>query len=437
MPTQSSRERLAAALARIDDSAGEGARACLTVYREQATAAADAADARARAGISLGVLDGAIVTIKDLFDVAGEVTRAGSKLLAEEAKPAEADAPAVRRLRAGGAVIVAKTNMSEFAFSGVGANPHFGTPGNPADRKRVPGGSSSGAAVAAADGICEIAIGTDTGGSTRIPAALCGVVGFKPSRQRISTAGAFPLSQSLDSIGPIARSVAECAKADRVLADAVMAGDDYAPPEPTPLAGLRIGIAQGLPLENLDDTVGKRFPAAIDRLERAGARLSNEKLPLLDGQAQVNSRGGVLPAEAFTVHRDRLDRRGEVIDPNVRGRLERARNIGAADYIAMVNERAALIRAMDARLADIDVLAMPTTPIVAPTMDEVVSPENFARKNAMLLRNTAIVNFFDLCAISLPLPRDGGLPVGLMLIVRNGHDHRLFRIAAAVEKLFA
>ena len=175
---------------------------------------------RARAGISLGPLDGAIVTIKDLFDVAGEVTRAGSKVLAEEGKPAAADAPVVQRLRAAGAVIVAKTNMSEFAFTGIGINPHYGTPGNPADRARVPGGSSSGAAVAAADGMCEIAIGSDTGGSCRIPAALCGVVGFKPSRQRIPTDGVFPLSLSLDSIGSLARSVAGCAKAD-----AVMAGD--------------------------------------------------------------------------------------------------------------------------------------------------------------------------------------------------------------------
>jgi aspartyl-tRNA(Asn)/glutamyl-tRNA(Gln) amidotransferase subunit A len=431
MSSMSARDRLEAALAKIDDSNGEGARACLTVYREAARAAAAAADARARAGNSLGALDGTIVSIKDLFDVAGEVTRAGSKLLAEEGTPAASDASVVRALRRSGAVIVAKTNMTEFAFSGVGINPHYGTPGNPADRNRVPGGSSCGAAVAAADGLCEIAIGTDTGGSTRIPGALCGVVGFKPSRQRISTAGAFPLSQSLDSIGPIARSVTACAKAD-----AVMAGDEYAAFDPAPLAGLRIGIGQGLPLENLDQTVAKRFPDAIDRLERAGTRLSNEKLALLDGMARVNSRGGVLPVEAFTVHRDRLDRRGDALDQNVRTRLERARGIAAADYIEMVNERAALIRAMDARLADIDVLAMPTTPIVAPTIAEMAAPEIFARKNAMLLRNTAIVNFFDLCAISLPLPRAGGLPAGLMLIVRNGADHRLFRIAAAIERLF-
>ena len=426
------RERLAVALARIDDPAGEGARACLTVYRQQATAAADAADARARDGISLSPLDGVIVSIKDLFDVTGEVTRAGSKILAEEGKPALADAPVVRSLRRGGAVIVAKTNMSEFAFSGVGANPHYGTPGNPADRARVPGGSSSGAAVAAADGMCEIAIGTDTGGSTRIPAALCGVVGFKPSRQRISTAGAFPLSTSLDSIGPVARSVADCAKAD-----AVMAGEEYAALEPAPLAGLRVGIAQGLPLENLDETVGKRFAAGIDILEKAGARLSNEKLPLLDAMMAVYARGGILPPEAFTLHRDRLDRRGEAFDQNVRTRLERARNVSAADYIGMVHERDALIKAMNARLAEIDVLAMPTTPMVAPTIAEMASPDVFARKNAMLLRNTSIINFFDLTAISLPLPRQSGLPAGLMLIARNGQDHRLFRIAAAVERLFA
>src|SRR5664279_6004177 len=285
MTELSTHDRLAAALERIDDLRGEGMRACLTVYREAARGAADAADVRAHAGISLGPLDGAIVTIKDLFDVAGEVTRAGSKVLAEEGKPAAADAPVVHRLRAAGAVIVAKTNMTEFAFSGVGINPHYGTPGNPADRKRIPGGSTSGGAVAVADGLCEIAIGSDTGGSLRIPAALCGLVGFKPSRQRISIACVFPLAQSIDSVGPIARTVIGVAKAD-----AVMAGDEFKPLEPAPLANLRIGIAQGMPLENLDETVAKRFPQVIDLLERAGARLSNEKLALLDGMVRVNSR---------------------------------------------------------------------------------------------------------------------------------------------------
>jgi aspartyl-tRNA(Asn)/glutamyl-tRNA(Gln) amidotransferase subunit A len=430
MNRESACDRLEAALARIDDPAGEGARACLTVYRESARAAAQAADARAKAGISLSPLDGAIVSIKDLFDVAGEVTRAGSKVLAEEGAPVTSDAAVVRRLRRAGAVIVAKTNMTEFAYSGVGVNPHFGTPGNPADRARVPGGSSAGGAVAVADAMCEIAIGSDTGGSTRIPAALCGIVGFKPSRQRVPTAGAFPLSFTLDSIGPMARSVAECAAAD-----AVMAGDELRPLERTPLANLRIGVAQGLPLDRLDDSVAKRFPAALDRLENAGVRFSAEKLPLLDQMTQVNAKGGILPAEAFAIHRDRLARRGEIIDTNVRLRLERAQKIAAADYIDMLRERAALVGAMDARLADLDVLAMPTTPIVAPLLSEVDKPDDFVRKNALLLRNTTIWNFFDCCAISLPLPRDGGLPAGLMLVARNGHDHRLLRIAAAVERL--
>jgi aspartyl-tRNA(Asn)/glutamyl-tRNA(Gln) amidotransferase subunit A len=432
MKPTSARERLDLALGRIDDPKGEGARACLTVYREQAKAAADAADARAKAGISLGPLDGTIVSIKDLFDIAGEVTRVGSRIFAEEGKPAAADAPAVHRLRAGGAIIVAKTNMSEFAYTGVGANPHFGTPGNPADRKRVPGGSSSGAAVAAADGMCEVAIGTDTGGSCRIPGALCGVVGYKPSRQRIPTDGAFPLSYSIDSIGPIARSVETCAKAD-----AVMAAEQFTSSEPALLAGLRIGVVQGSPLENLDDTVAKRFSGAMAQLGKAGARVSDEKLSLLDDMAQVNSKGGVQPAEAFAIHRELLSRRADAIDPNVRVRLERARNVSAADYIDMVRERARLIRLMDLRFADVDILAWPTTPMVAPTLDEVAKADEFARKNAMLLRNTLIVNFFDLCAISLPIPRESGLPTGLMLVARNGHDQRLFRVAAAVERLFA
>jgi aspartyl-tRNA(Asn)/glutamyl-tRNA(Gln) amidotransferase subunit A len=432
MKPTSARDRLEAALGRIDDPKGEGARACLTVYRDHAKAAADAADARAKAGVSLGPIDGTIVSIKDLFDVAGEVTRAGSKVFAEEGKPAAADASVVRRLRAGGAVIVAKTNMSEFAYTGIGANPHFGTPGNPADRKRVPGGSSSGAAVAAADGMCEIAIGTDTGGSCRIPGALCGIVGYKPSRQRIPTQGAFPLSYSIDSIGPIARSVEACARAD-----AVMANETYVPLEPVPLAGLRFGVAEDYPLENLDETVGLKFSDAIARLNKAGAHISEEKLALLDEMAQVNSKGGVQPAEAFAIHRDLLSRRADAMDPNVSVRLERARNISAADYIDMVRERTRLIRMMDIRIADVDVLAWPTTPMVAPTMQEVAAPDEFARKNAMLLRNTVIVNFFDLCAISVPIPRGSGLPAGFMLVARNGQDQRLFRIAAAVERLFA
>lgn len=432
MSKTSVQERLADSLARIDDPAGEGARTCLTVYREAALAAAEASDARARAGISLGPLDGAIVSLKDLFDVAGEVTRAASKVLAEEGKVAVTDAPIVQRLRAAGAVIVAKTNMSEFAFTGIGINPHYGTPRNPADRARAPGGSSSGAGVSVADGMCEIGIGSDTGGSVRIPASLCGVVGFKPSKQRVPTEGAFPLSYSLDSIGPLAKTVAQCAQAD-----AVMANEAPWPLDPAPLTGLRFGVAQGLPLENLDETVGRRFPEALDRLEKAGVRLSYEKLPLFDDMTRVQSRASILVAEVYSIHSERFAQRGDEVDQIVRARVEKGRDILAADYVIATRARAALIRAMDARLRDVDVLVMPSTPTVAPRIDEVGDPKAFMTRNAMLLRNTTIANYFDLCAISLPLPRDGALPTGLMLYARNGQDRNLLRIAAAVERLFA
>src|SRR5262249_27853139 len=398
MRPTSSCERLEASLTRIDDPKGEGTRACLTVYREQAKAAAEAADARAKAGISVGPLDGTIVTIKDLFDVAGEITRAGSKVLAEEAKPAVADAPIVHRLRAAGAVIVAKTNMTEFAYSGIGSNPHFGTPGNPVDRKRVPGGSSSGAAVAAADGMCEVAVGTDTGGSTRIPAALCGIVGFKPTQSRVPTEGAFPLSFALDSIGPIAPTVADCARAD-----AVMAGEEPWSLEPAPLAGLRLGIPQGHPLTEFDATVTARFAAATAALARAGVRLSDEAIPYFDDMLRINATGGFAAAEAYAIHRERLATHGAAYDPNVRARIERGREMAAADYVAMARERATLVRAMDARAADLDALVLPTTPIVAPTIAEVSTRETFTARNVLLLRNTLIFNFFDMCAISVPL----------------------------------
>ncbi len=426
----SSRDRLEEALARIADPNGEGARACLTVYAGAARAAADAADARAKSSISLGPLDGAIVTIKDLFDVAGEPTRAGSRILAD-APPPKADAPIVRRLRAAGAVIVAKTNMTEFAFSGVGMNPHYGTPGNPADRARVPGGSSSGAAVATADRMCEIAIGTDTGGSTRIPAALCGIVGYKPSQWRVPTEGAFPLSYMLDSIGPLARTVADC-----VRADAVMAGEEPAVLQPAPVAGLRLGIPQGMLLTEWDNTVGTRFGAAKKKLTDAGVRLSDEPMPLFDAMIAVNAKGGFAPAEAYSIHREHLARRANEFDPNVRARIERGMKLSASDYVEMSRERVRLVRAMDARIAALDALVLPTTPITAPTIAEMEDTHTFNAKNMLLLRNTSTWNFFDMCAISLPIP-GSGLPAGLMLVARNGHDRRLFEIAAGIERLFA
>ncbi len=430
MPQTSSRDRLEACLARIADPAGEGSRAVLRVYAEAARAAADAADARRRDGVVLGPLDGRIFSIKDLFDVAGEVTTAGSKIL-RDAPKATAEAPAIARLRAAGAVIAAKTNMTEFAFSGVGINPHYGTPGNPADRSRIPGGSSSGGAVAVADGMSELTIGSDTGGSTRIPAAMCGIVGWKPSQHRVPTAGAFPLSYALDSIGPMAKTVADCAATD-----AVMAGEAPAALQAAPVAGLRLGIPRGLLLEGLDGQVAQAFEAALASLGAAGAALSDQDLtPLLDDMTAVNAKGGFAAAESFQIHRAWMDSRAADFDPRVRTRIDRGRAMTAADYVEMQRRRARLIQAMDARLADLDAVVLPTTPIAAPKIaDLVASDEAFTRANIALLRNTSVWNFFDCCAISLPLPVTG-LPVGLMLVARNGQDHRLLRIAAGVEAL--
>jgi aspartyl-tRNA(Asn)/glutamyl-tRNA(Gln) amidotransferase subunit A len=424
------RERLESALERIKDAEGDGARTFLTLYADTARADADAADRRVRDGSSLGPLDGVIVSIKDLFDVAGEPTRAGSRVL-EDAAPAAEDAAAVRRLRDAGAVIIGKTNMSEFAFTGVGANPHYGTPGNPADRARVPGGSSSGAGVAVADGMCEISIGTDTGGSTRIPAALCGVVGFKPSKYRVPTDGAFPLSHTLDSVGPIARSVEDCAKAN-----AVLAAEEPWPLQAYPLNGLKLGIASGLPLGDLDATVSSKFMAALSAVGGANAQLSEVETPLFDDMRQVNSTATIATVEAYELHRERLATRGNEMDPFIRARIEMGKAVSQSDYQEMLEARSRLAAAMDSLLAGFDALVLPTTPIVAPTMAEISSVDAFRQANRLLLRNTEIANFFDLCAISLPMPGEG-LPAGFMLFGRRGADRKLFRIAAAVEKLLS
>lgn len=435
MPTPVS-DRLDACLARIADPAGEGGRTFTRLYADQARAAAAASDARIRLGQSLGPLDGCIISIKDLFDIPGEATTAGSKLL-RDAKPATHEAPAISRLRAAGAVIIGKTNMTEFAFSGVGINPHYGTPGNPADRSRIPGGSSSGGAVSVADGMAELTIGSDTGGSTRIPAALCGIVGLKPSQYRVPTDGAFPLSFSLDSIGPMGRSVADCAAAD-----AVMANEEPMPIDPAPLAGLRLGIPRGLLLENLDSAVSKSYDAALAALGKAGAVLSEPPVTdLLASMLEATAKGPFAAIEAAHIHRDWFESRGVDFDPIVRGRIARGRTIPAMDYVFAQQRRFALIRAMDARLTDLDALVLPTTAITAPKITDLADDEAaFTAANLLLLRNPSMANFFDLCAISLPLPaglRTGDLPVGLMLAARNGQDRRLLRLAAAVETLIS
>lgn len=427
----SARALAEAALERSEDPQGEGARVFVNLNRDKVLAQAETADRLRAAGVASGPLAGIPISVKDLFDVAGEVTRAGSRAL-DDAPPAQQDAPAIARLRAAGAVLVGRTNMTEFAYSGLGLNPHYGTPGNPSDRSRIPGGSSSGAAISVTDGMAVAAIGSDTGGSVRIPSALCGLVGFKPTARRVPLEGALPLATSLDSIGPLAPSVACCA-----LLDAIMAGEQ--PPELTarPLRSLRFAVPRHYMLEEMDETVAAAFSAALTRLSTAGVTIEEIDFPELEALPALGAKGGFPAAEAWHWHRDLLARAGERYDPRVRSRIERGAAMTAADYIDLLEGRRALKQSAERRLHDWDALLTPTVPVVAPRIDSLESDEAYTRLNLLILRNPTVGNMLDLCGISLPCHAPGSLPVGLMLMGRNGTDADLLRQAAAVEGLLS
>lgn len=426
------RDALEASLARIDDPQSDGRVTYTKVYAERARAEADAADARAKAGVSLSPLDGWVISIKDLFDVAGEVTTAGSSILRSQ-PAAKVDAPAIARLRQAGCVIVGKTNMSEFAFSGIGINPHYGTPGNAADKSRVPGGSSSGAGVSVAEGTARMGLGTDTGGSIRIPAALNGCVGFKPTAGRVPTTGAFPLSYALDSVGPLAGTVADCAAAD-----AVLAGEASWTLSPAPLAGLRLAIPRGRLFSQIEPEVENAFEAAVKRLTKAGARITEVSIEdLLQELADAMARAPFVAMEAAAVHAEWMEERARDFDPRVLARIRVGAKAAAPDYIRLVNKRTELIARMRDRLADLDALILPTTPIRAPKISELIgSDDKFWTANGLMLRNTTVGNIFTFTGISLPCPDVKGLPVGFMMTALGGEDHRLLRMAASVEALF-
>ncbi|HEV8014021.1 MAG TPA: amidase [Stellaceae bacterium] len=424
----SSRVLVEDALARIADPAGEGRRSFIKIYADAARQAADAQDALRRAGYKPSPLAGLPISLKDLFDIAGERTLAGSTAR-DDAPPAARDAAIAARLKAAGAVIVGRTNMTEFAFSGVGINPHYGTPGNPWDRTRVPGGSSSGAAVAVAGGQCIVGIGSDTGGSVRIPAALCGLVGFKPTQYRVPLDGAFPLSTTLDSIGPLASSVACCA-----ITDAIMAGEPPVAPQPFGPSGLRLGIPRGTYLfDDLDAEVGAGFEHACAALARAGARLDDVPLPELADYGAINAKGGFSPPEAYAAHAELIARRGADYDPRVRLRIARGAEMSAADYVKLIADRGRFIAAVDARTASCDALIVPTVACIAPPIAAFAADADYYRLNSRILRNPSVVNFLDRCAITLPVSRPGEAPVGLMLIGPHGGDQRLLAIARGVE----
>jgi aspartyl-tRNA(Asn)/glutamyl-tRNA(Gln) amidotransferase subunit A len=419
-------------LARIDDPGGEGKRAFLKVHGEHALAAADYYDRLRARGAAPSCFAGIPLSIKDLFDIAGDATTAGSLAL-RDAQPAASDAPSVARLRAAGFIPIGRSNMTEFAFSGLGLNPHHGTPANPYDRAsaRIPGGSSSGAAVSITDGMAFGGLGTDTGGSCRIPAALCGIVGFKPTAHRVPTQGAFPLSTSLDSVGPLAPTVACCAALDAVLAGLPV--DDLVA---LPAAGLRLALPQTMALDSLEPAVARAFEAALAALRRAGAHVVKIALRELDELRAINAKGGLAAAESYAIHRALIAKAGKQYDPRVLVRILRGREQDAADYIDLVRARADFIRRLAAVTAPYDALVMPTAPIVAPRIADLAADDDaYRHANMLVLRNPSIANFLDRCSISIPCHRAGDAPVGLMLIGEHGADRRLLAIAAGVEQV--
>jgi aspartyl-tRNA(Asn)/glutamyl-tRNA(Gln) amidotransferase subunit A len=427
----SSRSLLEACLARIEAPAGEGRTTFLQVDRHAALAQADAMDLLRSNGAALSPYAGIPISIKDLFDVAGQVTRAGSTILATR-PAAAADAVSVGRLRRAGFVFVGRTNMSEFAFSGLGLNPHYGTPRNPWERAvgHVSGGSSSGAAVSVADGMAHAALGTDTGGSCRIPAAFTGLVGYKPTARRVPLDGAIPLSSSLDSIGPIARSVACCAALDALLANE--AAPDLAG---CTLSGLRFAVPRTFVLDDMDTHVANHFARSLAKISAAGARIDDIDVPELTDIALINSKGGFSAAESFTWHRPLLETQGTEYDPRVLTRIQRGATQSAADYIALLAARKAFIAAVERRIARFDALLIPTTPVIPPRIAALETDEVFFKVNALVLRNPAVINLLDGCAISVPNHAEGEPPTGLMLACRGGLDRPLFRCAAAAESV--
>ena len=427
----SSRALTQACLDRIDDPEGEGRRTFLHVDRSAVLAQADAIDLLRSRGAAPSPYAGIPVSIKDLFDIAGQVTRAGSTALADR-PAATQDAAAVARLRRAGFILIGRTNMTEFAFSGIGLNPHYGTPRNPWDRAqgRIPGGSSSGAAVSVTDGMAHAALGTDTGGSCRIPAAFTGLVGYKPTARRIPLTGALPLSSSLDSIGPIARSVACCATLDAVLANEIL--PDLGAPS---LAGVRFAVPKNYVLEKMDAHVASHFERSLQRISAAGAHIAALEIPELAEIPTINANGGLPASESYRWHRTLLESSAASYDPRVRVRIQRGATQSAVDYIELLAARRAFITAVERRIARFDALLMPTTPVTPPAIAALESDDAFFKMNGLVLRNPSVINLLDGCAISIPNHEAGEPPTGLMLACRGSLDHQLFRYAAAAENV--
>jgi aspartyl-tRNA(Asn)/glutamyl-tRNA(Gln) amidotransferase subunit A len=427
----SARKLVDQCLARIADPSGEGARAFIHVDAEAAIEAAEAMDRLREVKAAPSPFAGIPISIKDLFDIRGQVTRAGSRAL-EDSAPAEADAPVVARLRRAGFIVIGRTNMTEFAYSGIGINPHYGTPKSAWQRSvgHVPGGSSSGAAVSVADGMAHGALGTDTGGSCRIPAAYNGIVGYKPTQQRVPLDGGVPLSFTLDSFGPLARTVGCCA-----VLDAVLAGEPVQPLQPRSVKGMRLAVPTTVALDELDDEVARTFDRALETLSRQGALIERIAVPEFLDVAVINAQGGFAAAESYAWHRYLIASKGDVYDPRVSLRILRGESMSAADYIDLLGARKSLIARAAVRLAPYDAIVLPTTANTPPRIADLADDKAFTKANLLSLRNCTLINMIDGCSISVPAHREGEAPVGLMLAAAGGADRRIFELAAAMEGL--
>ncbi|MHB0772831.1 amidase [Bradyrhizobium sp. 5.13L] len=424
-----SRNLVEACIARIAHPAGEGQRAFIHVDKDAALAAADAMDGLRKAKAAPSRFAGIPISIKDLFDIKGQVTRAGSRAL-DDSPPAEQDAATVARLRRAGFVVIGRTNMTEFAYSGIGINPHYGTPKGAWNRAEghVPGGSSSGAAVSVLDGMAHGALGTDTGGSCRIPAAFNGIVGYKPTQRRVPLDGSVPLSFSLDSIGPLARSVSCCA-----ILDAVLANEPIVALKPRPVKGMRLAVPTTIALDDLDKEVAETFERALKSLADHGAIIERIEMAEFHDIGPMNAKGGFAASESYAWHRYLITSKGDVYDPRVSSRIMRGEAQSAADYIDLLNERRSLIARVNARIAPYDALVLPTTPNTPPKIAALADDQAFTRENIRALRNCSLINLIDGCAISIPAHREGDVPVGLMLAGAGGSDRRIFELAAGME----
>lgn len=401
----------------------------LKVYRKSALAKADAIDKVRREGGNPGRFAGIPFSLKDLFDIKGEVTTAGSRLLAD-APPAKADATAIARLKAAGMIPLGRTNMTEFAYSGVGLNPHYGTPKSVWDRAnaRIPGGSSSGAGVSVADGTCLLGIGTDTGGSCRVPAAFNGIVGYKSSLGRVPVDGVYPLAVSFDTVGPLARSVACCAQAD-----AIMSASGSGDITPVPAREIRLGVPRQLVCDDLDEEVGVAFEKTLGQLSSAGIKIIDFDFADLAHLPEINASGGIGAYEAYGLHRQQIEQHGDAYDQRVRTRILAGAAISDAEVAKLRDRRAAMITTAHGHWSDIDAFIMPTCPQLPRPIADLADDEDYRRINLMALRNTFVGNFLNSCAITIPANTGVAGPVGIMLMQPYGTDEQLFARAQTAE----